>query len=77
MTYRTSSGVIFKFAHRTSEAWEYLRHEVGIYERLKQHRVLSVPTYYGLFKTHTDIAIALSDEGDSLREFSDLTQEAR
>ena len=75
MTYRTSLGVIFKFAHQTSEAWEFLCNEVGVYNKLKKNRVLLVPTYYGLFKTAINIAIALSDEGDSLRGFSDLTQE--
>ena len=71
--YTTTSGAVVKFAHRNEESRRSLVREAVMYRTLIERRVSSVPVYYGLFASRSDLALVLSNEGGALDTLSTLS----
>jgi len=71
--YRTSNGLILKFAHRTKEAWRLLRSEEEVYKILQGNTSVTVAQSYGLYENDLDLVLILSDAGLPINSFANLT----
>jgi len=74
IVYRCQPELIVKFSLSTKMARNQLTHEASVYKHLtKQPHHANVPTFYGLFRCSTGLAMVISDEGRPLSSFQSLS----
>jgi serine/threonine protein kinase len=78
IVYHCQNELIVKFSLSTKMARNQLTHEVSVYKHLtKQPHHANVPTFYGLFRCSTGLAMVISDEGRPFSSFQCLSTKQR